>query len=61
MVRNELEKAQADLQAETRRFKQHRQEVIDVLLKLSTQAHDIVKAFRELGVPSLPILTDDHA
>ena len=46
LVRKELEKALADLQAETRRFKQHRQEVIDVLLQLSTEAHGVVKAFR---------------
>ena len=32
-----------------------------MLLQLSTEAHRVVKAFRELGVPSLPILTKDYA
>ena len=31
------------------------------MLKLSTDAHGVVKAFRELGMPSPPILTEDHA
>ena len=41
-------------------FRQHRQEVIDVLLQLSTEAHGVVKAFRELDAPSLPILIEDY-
>ena len=32
----------------------------NVLIQLSTEAHRVVKAFRELGVPSLPIISEDH-
>ena len=61
VVRGKLEKALADLQEETRRFKKHRREVNNVLLQLSIEAHRVMKAFRELGVHSPPILTDDYA
>ena len=39
----------------------HRRETNNVLLQLSTEAHRVVKAFKELGVPSPPIITDDYA
>ena len=61
MVRGELEKALADLQEEMRKFKQHCWEVNNVLLQLSIEAHRVVMAFKELGVPSPPILTEDYA
>ena len=60
-LRGELEKALADLQEETRKSTLHRQEINNVLIQLSTEAHRVVKAFKELGVPSLPIITADHA
>ena len=49
MVRGELERALADLQEETRKFKQHCREVNNVLLQLSTEAHGVMMAFKELG------------
>ena len=39
----------------------HRREINNVLIQLSTEAHRVVKAFKELGVPSLPIITADHS
>lgn len=60
-VRGELEKAQSALQEESRKFTLQRHEVNNILLQLSTEAHRVEKAFGELGVPSLPIITEDHA
>ena len=61
VVRGELEKSLADLQEETQKSMLHRREINNVLLQLSTEAHRVVKAFKELGVPSPPIITVDHA
>ena len=33
----------------------------NTLLQLSNEAHQVAKALGELGVPSLPIITEDHA
>ena len=60
-MQGELEKTQSALQEESRKFTLHRREINNVLLQLSTEAHRVVKAFKELGVPSPPIVTDDHA
>ena len=38
-----------------------RREVNNTLIQLSNKAHRVVKALEELGVPSLPVLTEDYA
>ena len=60
-MRGELEKAQAALQEESRKAMLQRQEVNNTLLQLSNEGHRVAKALGELGVPSLPIITEDHA
>ena len=36
-------------------------EVNNTLIQLSNKAHRVARALGELGVPSLPIITEDHA
>ena len=60
-VRGELEKAQAALQEESRKSMLQRWEVNNTLLQLSNEAHRVARALGELGVPSLLIITEDHA
>ena len=38
-----------------------RREVNNTLIQLSNEAHQVVRALGELGVPSLPVLTEDYA
>ena len=38
-----------------------RREVNNTLLQLSNEAHRVAKALGELGVPSILIITEDHA
>ena len=57
----ELEKAQAAIQEESRKATLERREVNNTLIQLSNEAHRVVKALEELGVPSLPVLTEDYA
>ena len=61
MVRGKLEKAQSALQEESRKSMLQRREVNTTLLQLSNEAHRVAKTLGELGVPSLPIITEDHA
>ena len=60
-VRGELEKVQAALQEESRKAALERREVNNTLIQLSNEAHHVVRALGELGVPSLPVLTKDYA
>ena len=60
-VRGELGKAQAALQEESRKAMLQRREVNNTLIQLSNEAHRVARALGELGVPSLPIITEDHA
>ena len=60
-VRGELEKAQAVLQEESRKAMLQRREVNNTLIQLPNEAHRVARALGELGVPSLPIITEDHA
>ena len=60
-MRGELEKAQAAIQEESRKATLERREVNNTLIQLSNEAHRVVKALEELGVPSLPVLTEDYA
>ena len=61
MVRGELEKVQAVLQEESRKATLEHHEVNNTLIQLSNEAHQMVRPLEELGVPSLPVLTEDYA
>ena len=61
MVRGELEKVQAALQEESRKAALERHEVNNTLIQLSNEAHQVVRALEELGVPSLPVLNEENA
>ena len=60
-MRDELGKAQAALQEESRKAMLQHREVNNTLIQLSNEAHRMARALGELGVPSLPIITEDHA
>ena len=60
-MRGELEKAQAALQEESRKAVLQRREVNNTLIQLSNKAHQVARALGELGVPSLPVITEDYA
>ena len=60
-VHGELERVQAALQEESRKAALERREVNNTLIQLSSEAHQVVRALGELGVPSLPVLTEDYA
>ena len=61
MVRGELERVQAALQEESRKAALEPRGVNNALIQLSNEAHQVVRALGELGVPSLPVLTEDYA
>ena len=60
-MHGKLEKAQAVLQEESRKAMLQRREVNNTLIQLSNEAHQVVRALGELGVPSLPVITEDYA